>query len=189
MSSPAMRCAASIRFTGRGITVSAPRRWRWATCSRAKSRVTSAAVSSNVRPALSTVRGRRRSVTTCGCLKPAGRAAPSVAINAYVARLHRAAHTDGELSQRFMRVANLLDEPPALFAPRVVWRTLRPRRHPGSRLPSLDSTALVAARHCAAFDGRAVRRRALDAVAYGCRQRDGETEPLARAAQPGYCRP
>ncbi|MFN7985442.1 MAG: hypothetical protein U0Q11_26680 [Vicinamibacterales bacterium] len=53
-------------------------------------------------------------------------------INAYVARLHRAAHTDGELSQRFMRVANLLDEPPALFAPRVVWRTLRPRRQPES---------------------------------------------------------
>ncbi|MFN7982140.1 MAG: hypothetical protein U0Q11_09800 [Vicinamibacterales bacterium] len=69
------------------------------------------------------------------------RSAISRVINAYVARLHRAAHTDGELSQRFMRVANLLDEPPALFAPRVVWRTLRPRRHPGSRLPSLDSTA------------------------------------------------
>ncbi|MEQ1912850.1 MAG: FAD-dependent monooxygenase [Vicinamibacterales bacterium] len=49
-------------------------------------------------------------------------------INAYVARLHRVAQTDGELARRFMRVANLLDEPPALFAPSTVWRVLRPGR-------------------------------------------------------------
>lgn len=53
-------------------------------------------------------------------------------INAYVARLHRAAHTDEELSRRFMRVANLLDAPPALFAPSAVWRTLRPGRREAS---------------------------------------------------------
>lgn len=59
-------------------------------------------------------------------------------INAYVARLHRAAHTDGDLARRFMRVANLLDEPPALFAPSVLWRTLRPHRRPGKAQPTQD---------------------------------------------------
>ena len=47
------------------------------------------------------------------------------AINAYVARLQRAAHTDPVLSIRFMRVANLLDHPTALFAPSTVWRVFR----------------------------------------------------------------
>ena len=63
-------------------------------------------------------------------------------INTYVARLHRAAQTDGELARRFMRVANLLDEPPALFAPSTVWRVLRPgrRRQPQTR-PEVLSAA------------------------------------------------
>lgn len=46
-------------------------------------------------------------------------------INTYMARLHRAAHHDGVLAVRFMRVANLLAPPPTLLAPSSVWRVLR----------------------------------------------------------------
>jgi 2-polyprenyl-6-methoxyphenol hydroxylase-like FAD-dependent oxidoreductase len=46
------------------------------------------------------------------------------AINAYIARLQRAAHTDPALAVAFMRVANLLDHPAALFSPRTVFRVL-----------------------------------------------------------------
>lgn len=46
-------------------------------------------------------------------------------INWYMARLHRAAHSDPALSSAFLRVANLLADPPALLRPPVIWRVLR----------------------------------------------------------------
>lgn len=46
----------------------------------------------------------------------------------YVARLHGAAARDPRLSQAFIRVAGMVDPPPALLRPSVALRTLRPRR-------------------------------------------------------------
>lgn len=48
-------------------------------------------------------------------------------INAYIARLYRVAPHDALVSLAFQRVVHLLDQPPALFAPRVLWRVLRHR--------------------------------------------------------------
>jgi 2-polyprenyl-6-methoxyphenol hydroxylase-like FAD-dependent oxidoreductase len=47
------------------------------------------------------------------------------AVNGYMARLHRAAHTDQALAGSFLRVANLLAPPTTLFAPSAAWRVLR----------------------------------------------------------------
>ena len=52
--------------------------------------------------------------------------------NAYVARLQRAAVHDAELTEAFIRVAGLIDEPPALMRP---GRILRVLRHGGSAAP------------------------------------------------------
>jgi 2-polyprenyl-6-methoxyphenol hydroxylase-like FAD-dependent oxidoreductase len=46
------------------------------------------------------------------------------AINAYISRLYRVAPLDPVVSLAFQRVVHLLDEPSALFAPRVLWRAL-----------------------------------------------------------------
>jgi hypothetical protein len=48
-------------------------------------------------------------------------------VNAYLARYHRAATADPRLGTAFIRVANLLDPPHALLAPRLVLRVLRHR--------------------------------------------------------------
>lgn len=61
------------------------------------------------------------------------RSAIGTQISRYVARLQRAAHTDPELAVAFMRVANLLDHPQALFAPKVVWRVLRAKETTAAR--------------------------------------------------------
>jgi 2-polyprenyl-6-methoxyphenol hydroxylase-like FAD-dependent oxidoreductase len=53
---------------------------------------------------------------------PAGRL-----LNGYLARYHRAATADPALGTAFIRVANLLDPPAALLAPRLVLRVLRHR--------------------------------------------------------------
>lgn len=53
------------------------------------------------------------------------RTAVGTLINAYMARLHRAAHRDATLAITFMRVANLLEHPARLFAPGIVARVLR----------------------------------------------------------------
>lgn len=45
-------------------------------------------------------------------------------LNAYVARLQRAAVHDAALAWAFVRVVNLLAPPQSLFAPRVLWRVL-----------------------------------------------------------------
>lgn len=58
------------------------------------------------------------------------------AINAYMASLHRAAHVDGELAIRFMRVANLLAPPTTLLAPSSAWRVVRGSAgHPAAASP------------------------------------------------------
>ncbi|MFD6156306.1 NAD(P)/FAD-dependent oxidoreductase [Nocardia sp. NPDC060256] len=44
--------------------------------------------------------------------------------NAYVARVHRAAHVDSLVARTFMRVANLVEPPTALLHPRVASRIL-----------------------------------------------------------------
>ena len=49
-------------------------------------------------------------------------------LNAYVARLHRAAATHPAVGRAFLAVANLMATPTALFAPRVVARALFSRR-------------------------------------------------------------
>ncbi len=64
-------------------------------------------------------------------------------INAYVARLQRAAAHDAVLTNAFIRVAGLVDEPTALLRPGRVLRTLR-RSGRGSR-PVSAPTPLVAA--------------------------------------------
>jgi 2-polyprenyl-6-methoxyphenol hydroxylase-like FAD-dependent oxidoreductase len=64
-------------------------------------------------------------------------------INAYVARLQRAAAHDALLTDAFIRVAGLVDEPTALLRPGRVLRTLR-RSGRGSR-PVSAPTPLVAA--------------------------------------------
>ncbi|MET7426940.1 FAD-binding monooxygenase [Dactylosporangium sp. NPDC005555] len=55
-------------------------------------------------------------------------------INAYVARLQRAAVHDPSLTEAFMRVAGLIDEPTALLRPGKVFRTLRHSRARGSQV-------------------------------------------------------
>lgn len=47
------------------------------------------------------------------------------AINAYVAKLQRAAHTDAVLAVRFMRITNLLAHPLSMFTPAMMWRVLK----------------------------------------------------------------
>jgi 2-polyprenyl-6-methoxyphenol hydroxylase-like FAD-dependent oxidoreductase len=49
-------------------------------------------------------------------------------VNAYMARLHRAAHTDSTLAVSFLRVANLLAPPSELFKPAAAWRVLSRRQ-------------------------------------------------------------
>lgn len=56
-------------------------------------------------------------------------------VNAYVARVHRAAHRDPVVARAFNRVASLLDPPPSLMRPgiaaRVLWRGFRRRQEAG----------------------------------------------------------
>ncbi|MGY1743323.1 MULTISPECIES: FAD-dependent monooxygenase [unclassified Blastococcus] len=51
------------------------------------------------------------------------------AVNAYVARVQAAAEVDGDVGAAFLRVANLIDPPPALMRPAVAVRALRAGRH------------------------------------------------------------
>jgi len=59
--------------------------------------------------------------------------------NAYVARLHRAAVHDPALTNAFIRVAGLIDQPPALMKPGNLIRVLR---H-GKRVPSVTQPATL----------------------------------------------
>jgi hypothetical protein len=71
-------------------------------------------------------------------------------VNAYVARLQRAAAYDAELTNAFVRVAGLVDPPPALLKPRTALRVLRSFfHHPKatSPRPGSDSPANMTERH------------------------------------------
>jgi len=46
-------------------------------------------------------------------------------VNWYLAKLHKLAHSDELATRTFIRVAQLLDPPTAIFAPRVAYRVLR----------------------------------------------------------------
>jgi 2-polyprenyl-6-methoxyphenol hydroxylase-like FAD-dependent oxidoreductase len=65
-------------------------------------------------------------------------------INAYVARLQRAAVYDASLTNAFIRVAGLIDEPTALLRPGLVFRTLRQSGRRPSQVPA--SAPLLAVR-------------------------------------------
>ena len=45
-------------------------------------------------------------------------------VNWYIAKLHKAAHKDAELTVAFLKVANLLAPPPSVMHPRLAWRVL-----------------------------------------------------------------
>lgn len=49
-------------------------------------------------------------------------------VNGYVARLLRRAHTDGRLTDAFLRVVAMENRPTSLFRPGVAWRVARPGR-------------------------------------------------------------
>ena len=49
-------------------------------------------------------------------------------LNAYLARLHRAAASDPVVGETFLKVANFLAPPQSLVAPRTLWRVWRGRR-------------------------------------------------------------
>jgi hypothetical protein len=50
-------------------------------------------------------------------------------VNRYLDRVLAAVPVDAAVSAAFLRVLNLIDEPQALFSPRLMPRVLRPRRH------------------------------------------------------------
>lgn len=66
-------------------------------------------------------------------------------INAYTARLHRAATHDPVVLTAFLRVAHLLAPPTSLFHPRIVARVLLPRRRSGRMLGQANERAMQAA--------------------------------------------
>ncbi len=68
-------------------------------------------------------------------------------INAYLAKLHKAAHQDPVVTLAFHRVANLLAPPPSLLHPRIAWRVLQgnlrrssPNANPGSMATPVNDT-------------------------------------------------
>lgn len=79
---------------------------------------------------LSTGNDLRYPSTTGGSQNPVDRL-----VNRYLDRVIAAVADDELVNARFVRVVNLLDEPPALFSPRVAARVLRRRRFGPSRLP------------------------------------------------------
>jgi 2-polyprenyl-6-methoxyphenol hydroxylase-like FAD-dependent oxidoreductase len=56
---------------------------------------------------------------------PGPRPLPVRIINAYIARLYRAAPRDAEVAAAFLKVVHLVAGPPSLFKPGIVWRVWR----------------------------------------------------------------
>jgi len=48
-------------------------------------------------------------------------------LNAYMSKLHQAAHRDPAVALAFHKVGNLLAPPPAVLAPRIAWRVDFPK--------------------------------------------------------------
>ena len=67
---------------------------------------------------------------------PGPRPFPVRLINAYIARLQRAAEHDVVVASAFLHVVHMLKEPPSLFAPNIVWRVLRRPRPPLQARPA-----------------------------------------------------
>ena len=68
-------------------------------------------------------------------------------LNAYMAKLHRAAHHDPAVALAFHRVGNLLAPPTAVIDPRIIWRVLRGNLHTRHRAAGLAQTVNVPASH------------------------------------------
>jgi hypothetical protein len=68
-------------------------------------------------------------------------------INWYMAKLHKAAHTDAALSVAFLKVANLLAPPPSVLHPRIAARVLLRHLIPGGAIRSAPLSR-AAARAC-----------------------------------------
>lgn len=62
-------------------------------------------------------------------------------LNAYLARLHRAAAVDRVVGETFLKVANFLTPPQSLVTPRMLWRVWR-----GHRRSTMDNRSTVDAR-------------------------------------------
>lgn len=58
---------------------------------------------------------------------------PSIQINGYIARVHRAAAYDPRVARAFLRVSNLVDPPTRLLRPTVAARVLSRARQPSQR--------------------------------------------------------
>jgi 2-polyprenyl-6-methoxyphenol hydroxylase-like FAD-dependent oxidoreductase len=68
-------------------------------------------------------------------------------INAYLAKLHKAAHIDPVVTLAFHRVGNLLAPPLSLMRPRIAWRVLRGNLRAQPRQASLAHVAGANAAH------------------------------------------
>jgi hypothetical protein len=66
-------------------------------------------------------------------------------INAYIAKLHKAAHYDPAVAVAFHKVGNLLQPPSHILQPRilarVLWSNLRPHAHTPMVADALSSTS------------------------------------------------
>ena len=66
------------------------------------------------------------------------------AINWYISKLHKAAHTDPVPALAFHKVANLLAPPPSIMAPRIALRVLRANLLRGTATEAQDRTRAAA---------------------------------------------
>jgi 2-polyprenyl-6-methoxyphenol hydroxylase-like FAD-dependent oxidoreductase len=75
------------------------------------------------------------------------RTLPVRLVNAYMAKLHKAAHRDPAVALSFHKVGNLLAPPPSVLHPkialRVLWANLRPRRATVPHVPALNANAAL----------------------------------------------
>lgn len=84
---------------------------------------------------------------------PGDRPLPVRLVNRYVGRIHRVAPHDPVVSLAFQRVLHMLDEPGALFVPRMLWRVLTGRT---DRLAPAAAPPALAAQPSAAGLGSSV---------------------------------
>lgn len=67
-------------------------------------------------------------------------------VNWYLGKLHRAAHHDANLSVAFLKVVNLLEPPPSVMRPGLMWRVLRGNLRPSPHRAPSGSTEPTASR-------------------------------------------